>query len=310
MRDRQETNYSFHNNGSHVWQTLRAHPIHPQRITRDNYTMNTNDRNTSSQYIEKFSGDFGKEDHGCSIIINQTMNNIRDLDAAGMYAYLSCRPESWKINAKHLKEHFKCGKDKIYSTLNKLIELGLLTVHHKRDKGKFTKPFYMLHTKPVSLPSQQSQASSPCPEKPDADKPDTENTDTYKTKKLENKEIKTTTTSIFSEETDKQLLALRDKHLPPDERTDEEFLKQCKWHVDNGNSKFIMAQRIKGLKTLLTNGYFDTPSTYPKQKQSNGISEQRLRDSYGMFYHSWVEQDLRSKGYVTKSFEEWVKSNA
>jgi len=148
--------------------------------------MNTKQSNTSSQYIEKFSGDFSKEDHGCSILINQTMNNIRDLDAAGMYSYLSCRPKTWKINVKHLMAHFKCGKDKIYSTLTKLIELGLLTVLHKREKGKFTKPFYMLHL-------QQPQGFSPCPEKPDTVQPDTEKPDTYKTKKLENKESKTTT---------------------------------------------------------------------------------------------------------------------
>ncbi len=269
-----------------------------------------NDRNESSQYIEKFSGDFGKEDHGCSIIINQTMNNIRDLDAAGMYGYLSCRPESWKINAKHLKDHFNCGKDKIYSTLTKLIELGLLTVHHKRDKGKFTKPFYMLHTKPISQPAQQIKEDSPLPEKPDTVEPDTANTDTYKTKKLENKESKTTTTSIFSEETDKQLLSLREKHLPPDERSNDEFLKQCKWHVDKGSSKYNLGQRIAGIKKLLSNGYFETPASYPKTKVNNALSEQRLRDRYDMFYHSWVEQDLRSKGYITQTFEEWIKSNA
>lgn len=263
-----------------------------------------NDCNNSSQYIEKFSGDFGKEDHGCSILINQTMNNIRDLDAAGMYGYLSCRPVTWKINAKHLKEHFKCGKDKIYSTLNKLIELGLLTVHHKRDKGKFTKPFYMLHTKPITVASIDS---SPRPDLPDTVQPDTENTDTYKTKSVENKEVKTTTTSIFSEETDKQLLSLREKHLPPDERDDEEFLKQCKWHVDNGSSKYNQGQRIAGIKKLLSNGYFETPASYPKTTANKGTSEQRLRDMYDMFYHSWVEQDLRSKGYITKTFDEWLK---
>jgi len=272
--------------------------------------MNTNDRNTSSQYIEKFSGDFGKEDHGCSIIINQTMNNIRDLDAAGMYAYLSCRPETWKINAKHLKDHFKCGKDKIYSTLTKLIELGLLTVHHKRNKGKFTKPFYMLHTKPVSLSIQQVQEDSPRPEKPDTVEPDTENTDTYKTKKLENKEIKTTTTCIFSDETDKQLISLRQKHLPPDERSDEEFLKQCKWHVDHGSSQYNLGQRIAGIKKLLTNGYFETPSSYPKEKTKNAQSESKLRNQYDMYYNSWVEVDCRSKGYESKTFEQWIESNA
>jgi len=141
--------------------------------------------NTNSQYIEKFSGQFSKEDAGVSILINETINNIRDMDAAGVYSYLLARPQNWIINPKHLMSHFECGKDKIYNVLNKLIKLGLLSVIKKRESGRFVESHYILHLKPITRINIED---SPRPEKPDTVKPDPVNPDTYKTKNIINKE--------------------------------------------------------------------------------------------------------------------------
>lgn len=148
---------------------------------------------TDNQLIEKFSGTFEKEDSGCSILINETVNNIKNPDLLGLYCYLACRPPGWKINPKHLLKHFGCSKDKIYKMLNGLISLGLLSATVMRKQGKFVGTCYKLHTKPQT--QSKIQLDEPCPDFPDTDEPcpdfpDPVNQDAYKTKKVVNKEIK------------------------------------------------------------------------------------------------------------------------
>ncbi len=139
---------------------------------RGHYNMQTTNNNIPS--IEKFEGTFDKEESGCTILLNETINLIKNLEAGGLYMYLMARPPSWKLNAKHLASEFGCNKDKIYKLLRFLMDLGLLTsTAIKNDAGRFEKRHYRLYLRPVS----------PCLEKPDV-----ENPDAYITKKIINKE--------------------------------------------------------------------------------------------------------------------------
>ena len=95
---------------------------------------------------------------------------------------------------------------------------------------------------------------------------------------INNKNIKTTTTgktekskssSVLTPEIDKKLLSLRDKYLQADEldRTDNEFLRQCSHHLDNGDKqKYNLVRRLKGLETIIKSGFFETPAGYKENK--------------------------------------------
>lgn len=230
--------------------------------------------------IEKFSGSFSTEQEGCSIFVNSTINLITDGFALGIYTYLMCRPSGWELNAKQLANHFKCNKDKIYKHLSFLKDIGLLTSREVREKGKFLKLHYTVHLHPKLKKSQLNKEVSPHPEKPDAVKPDVKKAVTYKTKNTKNKEYKKTTTtrepetsknssSVISKEIDGRLLALRRTYLQADdlERTEEEFLRQCSHHLDNGNKeKYNLTRRVKGLETIIKAGFFEKPAGYNEKK--------------------------------------------
>lgn len=124
--------------------------------------------------------------------------------------------------------------------------------------------------------------------------------------------LTTTTTesssSIFNKETDNEILSLRNKHIPRDDRSNEEFLKQCKFHIDNGK-RFTLPERLGGLKNLIKKGYFETPASYPKSK-SNGVGKSRLviySDFVGRI-KSDIKLGLKSSYTVIPTFEEWDKN--
>jgi hypothetical protein len=170
---------------------------------------NNNNNNNSIYGIDKFEGSFDKEELGVTIIPNTSINDIRNLDSLGLYIYLLARPPGWKLNVKQLKEHFECGKEKIYKNLKWLLSNGFITCSVPRTKGRFDKPHYRVHLNPkkpvdlVDLVASQPVVDlvdlvdlnrenpyvmgvSPYPEKPDAVK-----RDTYKTYNITNKDLKT-----------------------------------------------------------------------------------------------------------------------
>lgn len=112
--------------------------------------------------IEKYVGKFSKEDSGCTIVINKTINSIRNDSALAMYIYLSCRPNDWDLNIKQLKEHFTWGKDKTYKSLTELQRLCLLRKIEHREKGVFVKHEYILMLRPFSpLPENKEVVETP-----------------------------------------------------------------------------------------------------------------------------------------------------
>lgn len=123
----------------------------------------------------------------------------------------------------------------------------------------------------------------------------------------------TTTTEavvVISKEKDKELLLLRNIHLSKDTRSNDEFLSQCKWHLDKGSKSHTEAQRYVGLKKIISSGQFDIPAGYGSPKKTAQVSEDYLRNQYKHYCNSWIEQDLRSKGFKTKTYEEWMLTNA
>jgi hypothetical protein len=246
--------------------------------------MSTSTKETN---IEKFTGSFSKEDGGCTTIINSTINAIHDGFSCGVYTYLLCRPPNWDLNPKQLASHYDCNKDKIYKTLILLQEMGLLIREDIREKGKFIKFHYIIHLHPkASVKSQLNKGFSPVPGKPELVFPVLVFPDTYKTKNIKNKEYKKTTTTketeksksssnfVISKEIDEKLLALKKKYLQADEldRTDEEFLKQCSHHLDNGDKqKYNLARRLKGIETIITKGFFEKPAGYSEKKVVKSI---------------------------------------
>lgn len=151
------------------------------------------DKDSNKKNIEKFEGTFEKEKLGVTMIPNETIQSIRNHEGLGLYVYLLSQPDSWQLNRKQLCRHFECGRDKMYSLLNYLLEEGLITRLHAREEGKFTKPRYIVHlhkNTPKTQPDLAGGGLSPRPEKPDPAEPDTVNQDTYKTYNKENKERK------------------------------------------------------------------------------------------------------------------------
>lgn len=97
------------------------------------------------------------------------------------------------------------------------------------------------------------------------------------TTKDKNKETKKSSSNfIISKEIDEKLLALRNKYLPKRveefDRTDEEFLRQCSHHLDNGDKqKYNLSRRLKGLETIISKGFFETPAGYTEKKVIKSI---------------------------------------
>jgi hypothetical protein len=242
------------------------------------YNKYQENSNQNEGNIEKWTGSFSKADGGCTIIINSIINSIKDGFTLGLYSYLLCRPVNWKLNAQHLAEHFCCDKARIYKSLTLLQEIGLIVRETMRDKGKFVEFNYTIHLYPPSdsllskLPpiqknSQLNKGDSPFLKKPELVKPELINSDTYKTKILQTKELTTTTDPNTARENfDKSssyLLKLRDRYLSRDKRTNEEFLRQCHFHLgESDKHAWAQPQALQGLENIIKKGSFETPRGY------------------------------------------------
>lgn len=133
--------------------------------------------------IEKFVGNFSKEDSGVSILVNSTIQLIKDGNALAIYCYLLTKPDNWKINPRELMHHFNWGKDRVYGSLNKLIDLNLLSRTEHRDHGKIVAYDYTLYLKPHA-----QLEVSPLPDLPDTVLPEAVNPDYTKQRELKNKD--------------------------------------------------------------------------------------------------------------------------
>lgn len=183
--------------------------------------------------------------------------------------------------------------------------MRLTYVSHREDEEEKPKP------KPTSTNNGTSpeNGTSTSPENGTGDQSQKRDTETKTNEPIS---LTTTTSSIvFSEQTDKEILELKIAHLPNDQRDNDEFLKQCKWHVDKQKNDYTIQQRIGGLKNLIKRGSFETPMTYPKQK-SNGTGESDL-----VIYSRYINGlkndmalGLLPPDTIIPEFKEWERNRA
>lgn len=235
-------------------------------------------------------------------VVNDTINSIKDCASLGIYIYLASKPDNWVICIQQLMNHFGKGRDFITSKLKNLRDLKALEVMAIRDeKGKFVRRETILRRtlKPTLLKT------------PSVDNPDCGETGTNNTRVLEKeKRTTTTSTSIFSEETDKELLELRNEHMPSDERTNELFLLHGHWHVEHGDTKkFNYPRRLSGLKSMIRKGVFQEPADYPKEKKTTGVSLLVQYSSYANGIKKDKELGVIPSTTVLLSYEEWKAKN-
>lgn len=115
--------------------------------------------------VEKFSGQFKNETKGCTVVINSTIQSIKEFDVLGLYVYLCSKPESWQPNAKEIMHHTGYSKDKTYRLINRLLDMGLMTARAIREKGRFLHYEYTIHLHAQGFSSlPENQEPAPCPE--------------------------------------------------------------------------------------------------------------------------------------------------
>lgn len=106
--------------------------------------------------IEKFEGDFRKEESGVLVLPISTIQSIRNADVLGYWVYLASKPNTWSPNLKELMVHFGHGQHKTRAVLNTLVEHGLMSVTQTKRKGKFHRNQYLLHLRPKIEPRYTS----------------------------------------------------------------------------------------------------------------------------------------------------------
>lgn len=267
-----------------------------------------------------------------SAVIHKTLDLIKDPGTLAIYVYLSTKPEDWVIQETELMRRFGKGRDFIHARLKDLREIGLLVTKPTRnEKGHITgwKTMLYSHLGAVDTPDtpepekkekqkpKSSKLEAPKVKPSNTDKPDSgfnQNTDfpEHTNNRLSLVKKETTTTKendvVVSESIDEELIELRNKYMPNDERDSQEFVKQCKWHLEHGDrNKYTFSQRLAGIKKLIRNKTFETPATYPKQKAVNGVADWFRYNTY----LNGIKNDIKIKILPPETepmpFEEWSK---
>ncbi len=169
--------------------------------------------------VEKYKGKFSVEPGGCTTVINETVNAIRNGDAAALYLYLICRPPGWDLCVKQLMAHYGWGQNKTYKAMSYLQDINLLKKIGHRDKGKFIKHEYILmlrpyrEIEPLVKNSEVAEViagkdSSPLDDLPHLVHPQVVKRETYKTKintkQRDYKNIPINPTVLSSKSTEKE----------------------------------------------------------------------------------------------------------
>ena len=99
--------------------------------------------------------------------------------AWGVYTYLLTRPDGWECRVGHLKTQFREGRDALYTAVNELAMLGLMTKEPYRDvETGLTRWHFVLDADRVENP--RHRRSTPDTDSQDAGNPDTADPDTEK----------------------------------------------------------------------------------------------------------------------------------
>lgn len=89
-----------------------------------------------------------KEHSDFTIILNSTIQSIKDLDAIGLYLFLATLPEVENINLENLIKESNMSKHKFYKSFNILLEMGLLEKQVNTRKDDHEETVYCIKIKP------------------------------------------------------------------------------------------------------------------------------------------------------------------
>lgn len=119
--------------------------------------------------------------------------------------------------------------------------------------------------------------------------------------------IQTTTTEsssseyFFSKSIDEELLCAREK--TNDDRSDEEFLSQCKYHIEQSQKGgYNFQQSLAGLMKIVKRG-FEVPEGYKQKSKFDGESEQERRNRQHIQNEFRKEREI--EGYVSADIEKY-----
>jgi hypothetical protein len=114
-----------------------------------------------------------KEQTGFTQLSTFSIQNIKSMEALGLWTYLLSLPDNWVIRRSQLRDHFGIGKDKLKKAFDVLIKLFLVEEIALRDeKGHFIGNITKVNQ---GIPNFTPEAENPQADFPDAVKPTTTN---------------------------------------------------------------------------------------------------------------------------------------
>lgn len=79
-----------------------------------------------------------QEESGFTILKNNVLQNLTDVEALGLWVYLASLPTNWTFYKEQLKDHFKIGRERLNRLLQTLANHKLIRIENTRDdKGRF-----------------------------------------------------------------------------------------------------------------------------------------------------------------------------
>lgn len=107
--------------------------------------------------VEKFI--VTKESVNFTIISNQILQHLNNVEALGLYCFLTSLPSVWEFNKKHLKEKFNIGTnkiDKLFKILQKHQLLNIIPV--RNAQGQFAHfSIHVRNGKDFIIPSEDNK---------------------------------------------------------------------------------------------------------------------------------------------------------
>ena len=119
---------------------------------------------------------------------NRVLQNLRDIEALGLYCFLLSLPNGWEFHKNHLRKHAKVGINKLNSLLAILEDHALVkTVQIRSEKGRFAHFDLQVNDGTAFVYKEEPEKCAPFTENRDTDNRATVNS-IYKRKSVENKE--------------------------------------------------------------------------------------------------------------------------
>jgi len=284
---------------------LHVHPIHPQRITRDNYIMNSNDRNTPKLYNPKANAPAVYIPAWLSQVPSKLLTSTSKM-VYGRLAQWSTSSGKAHRSAKQLSEELGIPSRTVENCLKELREKKLIGSYVPRDGGHNHFEFYdhewmyeeinkhLCYQSGFESPSAKSavpSAKSAVHKIKEIKEIKTTTTETPKTKQKTEPAQKQSSSSFES-----QVLELKPES---DTRSDEVFLQHVNDHIQRNSDKALnnIYKKRKGvlsiLKNLLANNeifYSDGFIDHETKKQKELAEKKREQEFLDAQERQWKKR--------------------